>query len=185
MLNLHTQEFWTDDTFEAIADKIRRETRLVKFGFLNMYDSELKDLTTSWLGAIYPEKKKFKLFRVTSSSNTSDLAVKGEMVQRGNRSVLVIRHVLQFLPFFGMLGVLVCIYAFWFLLNKHAGLGLVWLLPALMIGGMLYSLSIYRDLKKNMTEIERLIHRPAYVLDIRKYNEVEENEDDDEHVTEE
>jgi hypothetical protein len=179
MLTIRTHEIWTDDTFEVIAEKIRRETRLVRFGILNFFDSELKDLSTPWIGEIIPQKKKFKLFRVTGSNNTSDLATKGEVILRGGKNVLVVRHDLQFLTLFGFAGLLASIYAVWFLLHRKIGLDTIWLIGSLTLAGILYTISIYRDLQKNIVEIERLIHKPAYIPDINRFDDSEDTDSDD------
>jgi hypothetical protein len=180
LITIHTTEIWTENSFEDIAEKIRSETHLVKFGPFNIYDSQWKQFSAKWIGQIFKEKKQFKLFRVTGSDVTSDLSVNGEYTNRGGKPIIVIKYKVHFTAVLGLAGLLVCIYALWFLLQKKGvAEGVLWLLLPLVIAGIIYSGFTIRDLNKNIAEIERLMQKPLIVPSWNNEDEMDDEEDGD------
>lgn len=180
MIPLYVHEHWTDESFDMIEDKVRRETRIVRFGPMNFFDSELKSYSSGWIGEVYSKTQRFKLFRVTGPETTSDLAVQGKMVQRGSRNVLVVKHTAQPLTFVGPAGLLVCVYALWFLLRKKMEIHVIWLILGLIITAATYCWFILRDLRKDINAITELLNRKPYVphhLD-EESEEIDDEEED-------
>lgn len=180
MITLRKTEYWTEETFEILSEKVRHETRQVRFGLFNSFDTKHKAFTTPWIGQLYPAQKKFKLFRVTGREHTSDLSVNGEYTTRLSKPVVVIRHKVHFTALLGLSGLLVSIYVAWHLLRQKGVMdSILFLLAGLLTAGIYYTIITLRDLNKNEAEIKRLI----YKVPRRKYEEVEEEEEEEDMGT--
>ena len=176
MVTIHTSEFWINEPFDLVLDKIRKETRLVKFGPLNVFNTEHKDFRTQWIGEIDNKKKKFKLFRVTDRTHTSDLAVHGELITRINKPMIQVKYKVHFTAFLGLFGLLVFGYAIWFLLReKGVPVNEIILIAFLLITGAIYSISTIRDLNKS----EQLIQDTIYKIIKTEIEEADDDEDEE------
>src|SRR5688572_2876443 len=161
MITIRTTEIWTNDTPEAIFEKIKWDTHQVRFGPFNMY--KRKEVYSRWIGEVNEKKLTFKLFRVTSPDRTSDFSVQGHYEVRAGKGLVKIRHQVYFTSLLGLAGLLTCVFAIWFLLQKKGVLiGNVYLVLALMTAGILYSFSLLRDVNKNEAAIRELIERVWY-----------------------
>jgi len=176
MITIHTSEFWISEPFELVLEKIRRETKIVKFGPLNVFNTNHQDFYTKWIGEVDARQKRFKLFRVTSKKNTSDMSVNGEYQMRINKPMIVVKYKVHFTALLGLFGILTFSYAVWYLLRvKGIDLGTLGLLAILFSVGIIYSVSTMRDLRKCEQEIERVIYKI-----VKPQNEPENEEGDDE-----
>lgn len=178
MITIHTSEFWINEPIDFVIDKIRRETLLVEFGPFNVFNTKHQNFYTKWIGEIDRRNKKFKLFRVTDRTHTSDVAVHGEYTVRINKPMIVVRYKVHFTAFLGLFGLLAFGYAVWYLLRlKGVILGELGLIAILLTVGMGYSISTIRDLNKCAQEIERVIYK-IVKMDVDEDDEDDADDDD-------
>lgn len=175
-MTIKTNEFWTDEPFEDIVQKIKLDTRQVKFGIFNLFPKTFEKYPRPWIGEIDTRKQSFKLFRTKGTENTSDLSVVGTYTIRGTKPLVVVRHKVHFTVLFGMVGLLVFIIAVFFLLQKK---GIV--VPpgiqalVLMMVILFYAYTIRKDLHQDEKEIEKLLTR--VLVD---EEEIDDEDEDDE-----
>lgn len=161
MITVRTTEIWTANPPELIFKKLKWDTQQVKFGPFNVFKKV--ELRQSWVGEINEAKGTFKLFRVTSADHTSDFSIHGQYELRAGKPFIKIRHKVYFTSVLGLAGLLVFVFAFWFLLRKKGILSSeIYLLIGLLLAGGGYSFSILRDLNKNEAAIRELIERIWY-----------------------
>lgn len=160
MITIRTTDFWINEPIEAIFEKLRWETHVVKFGPLNVYNTKHQNLTKTWLGELHPKSGTFKVFRVTGNDNTSDMSVHGEYTTRLGKPLIRVKFKVHFTAFLGLFGVLTCLFALWYLLNKKGIMMGEWVLIVLllMVGGY-YSVVTMRDLSASEQAIESLIYK--------------------------
>ena len=66
---------------EEVEFSLISNTRLVKFGWFGVYDSELKTFIELWMGEYDEQLKTFKFFRtIRKTDKTSDFYVKGKLL---------------------------------------------------------------------------------------------------------
>jgi hypothetical protein len=175
-MTVKTNEFWIDEPFENIAQKIKIDTREVKFGILNSFPKTFERFPRPWIGAIDRQRQSFKLFRVKGSQSTSDLSVIGYYTIRGAKPVVVVKHKLHFTVVFGIVGLLIFVIAVFFLLQKK---GII--IPAaiqaaaLVIVILFYTYTILKDLRQDEKEIEKILTRALVSAD-----EIDDDDDSNE-----
>jgi hypothetical protein len=178
MITIRTRDFWTDEPVEAIFEKLRWETHTVKFGPLNAYKNPFQKIRRTWLGEINTKKRTFKLFRVTGESHTSDLSVHGEYITHQSKPLVRVKFKVHFTAFLGLWGLLLCIYAIWYLVNKKGIVISEWLLlPLLLIVGGYYAYTTIRDLEASDRAIESTLYR-VYQTE-KEAEEMDDEEVDD------
>lgn len=179
MITVKTSEIWTADPPELIFMKLRWDTHQVKFGPANVFKKS--NLRLPWIGEIDEERRTFKLFRVTSSDHTSDFAVHGTYEWRAGAPLVKIRHAVHYTSLFGLAGLLVFVYAIWFLIRAKKGimLGEGYLLAGLLLAGLGYSFWILRDLNKNDVAIRELIGREVVPFESDHDDESPSDEEDE------
>lgn len=176
MITIRTTEIWTNDTPELIFKKVKWSTHQVKFGPLYVF--KRTESYSPWIGEVDEKKQNFTLFRVTSPDHTSDFSVHGQYELRAGKALVKIKHKVFFTSILGLAGLLTCVFAIWFLLQKKGILtDTVYLLLALIIVGTAYSVSLIKDLNRNEAAIRELIERIWY--------DDEEEDDDDEEEDDE
>jgi hypothetical protein len=177
VIRLHTSEFWTEESSEMIFEKIGHETRQVRFGPFNIFDTGNREFTTKWLGQLKPKQNTFKLFRVTGKGHTSEISVNGLYTHRLNKSLVIVKYKLHFTALFGLLGVLTFVFAMWYLLGtKGYVTSKIYLLAGLLCVGIFYALSVVRDLNKSERAISESIYRPYRPV---IYDPASEHDDDE------
>jgi hypothetical protein len=172
-MTIKTNEFWIDEPFALISQKIKIDTRLVKFGPFNSFTKAFELYPRTWLGEVNHKKQSFKLFRTKGSDNTSDLSIVGKYTIRGAKPVIVVRHKIHFTVLLGMVGLLIFVIAAFFLLQKKG----VIVHPALQAVALMsvigfYAYTIARDLRDDEREIKKTLHR---ILVNEEDDEVEED----------
>jgi hypothetical protein len=179
MLTVHKIEVWTSDPFEEIAHKISTETDAVKFGFLDVHKTNYRNLHSVWIGEVDHEKRTFKLYRRTGDSSTSDFAVVGNYVERSGKPVIAIRFKLIWSGLIGLAGLMVCVYALWFLFQKkNVMVGPAWLAFWLISVATGFSFFMLRDLNKTTEEIKRTISKEIVPLSVLRMQELGEEDDE-------
>ena len=159
-VTIRTSEIYVNDPPELLLEKVRVDTQEVEFGLFNFFSTAGHDFRKKWIGQISRENNRFKLFRVKGFSNTSDISVLGEYIVRLNKPMVRIRYKVHFTAFLGLLGVLIFIYALWFLL-KEKGVWESQLLLILMLTavGIIYAASTVRDLNRTEEDIRKTLSK--------------------------
>jgi hypothetical protein len=161
MITIRTTEVWTNDAPEVIFKKIKWDTHQVRFGPMSIFKTT--EIHSAWIGEVDEKKLTFKLFRVTSPDFTSDFSVHGHYELRAGKGLVKIQHKVRFTSILGLAGLLTCVFAFWFLLQKKGILiSQAYLLLTLVTAGAVFSISLLRDVNKNETAIRELLERVWY-----------------------
>lgn len=161
----------TDETFKDLAEKLRLETREVKFGPLNAMKKDFSRFPKPWVGEIDERGEYFKLFRTKGSDYTSDFSVYGKYAFRNGQTMVHVQHKLHYSALIGFAGLAVFVVAVFFLASKKG----IHVHPAIQVLATIltvtiYGYSFYRDLRTDEKNIRQLIYAKLII---------EENEDDE------
>ncbi|WP_276372689.1 hypothetical protein [Chryseolinea sp. H1M3-3] len=180
-MTIKTNEYWTEESFDEIALKIKIDTRQVKFGIFNAFEKSFEMYPRPWIGEINQEKKTFKLFRTKGTENTSDLSVTGQYTIRGAKPVVVVKHKIHFTVIFGAVGLLVFAIAIFYLLRTK-GIIVPPVIQAVAFSLVIlyYIYTIGKDLRQDEKQIEKTLTRVLIDEEELDEEEEEEVEDDDE-----
>ena len=145
---------------EEVEFSLISNTRLVKFGWFGVYDSELKTFIELWMGEYDEQLKTFKFFRtIRKTDKTSDFYVKGKLL--GHLEDTTVRYGIgiYYSQLLGFLGLIVCFYAFNFLMVTHEYIQASWYwIPLAGLSSVVYFLFKRRDFNKTLKEFHELIH---------------------------
>lgn len=178
-MTIKTNEFWIDEPFEDILKKIKMSTRQVKFGIFNAFHKNFEMFPGQWIGQIDARKQSFKLFRVKSSENTSDLSVVGRYTLRGNKPVIVVKHKVHFTVALGMMGLLIFVIAVFTLLRmKGIMVPVAIQAVALLLVLFYYAYTVMKDLREDEKRIQEML--TFLLLQEEEEEEEEELTDDNE-----
>lgn len=153
-----------------------------KIPLFNAYDSQYQKLRKLWLGELNSRERTFKLFRVTDESHTSNLSLHGEYITHQSRPIVRVKFKVYFTAFLGLGGLLFCIYAIWFLINKKGIVISEWvLLLLLLMAGGYYAFKTIRDLDACENAIESTLYRVYQAEKETEETDSEEHDDDPYH----
>jgi hypothetical protein len=159
MITIRKREFWLTEPEELVFDKLSLFTKRVNFGLFNAFKTDHANFNKAWIGEIRRQKKSFKLFRVTGKSSTSDLSVNGVYTTRFSKPLLVVHYKIHFTAIIGLFGILVTTYALLSLVGRKIVID-NWLLGIIIFSvGVIYSLSVVRDLNKTDNAMEQLLSK--------------------------
>ena len=150
---------------------------------MNAYKNPYQKFTKQWLGEVKPKSRTFKLFRITGEEHTSDLSLHGEYITHLSKPLIRVKFRVHFTAFFGLWGIMACVYAIWYLVNKKGILVSEWvLLLLLMLIGSYYVFITIRDLDASDRAIESTVYRVYSAEnerdDMNKDDETEDLPDD-------
>lgn len=84
MLQTFLQTFDLHTNDQTIFERMSGHTQFVKFGPFNIMNLGNAGFNKKWLGWINEKDQAFKLFRVRSSSSTSDFVLRGQVIFERN-----------------------------------------------------------------------------------------------------
>ncbi len=155
MITIASTKYTLKELPEELLNRLKPEVYQVQFGAFNIYDSELKEIKKNWIGELNGLDG-FKLFRVTSSTMTSDIGVLGEFDDAKNE--LKVNFKVHWTAPLGLFGVITVVYVITMLFGKK-GIELpIWFtILSMVVAGLSYGVWKVRDLRKSKQLFEKLM----------------------------
>ena len=158
-----------DASVKQVEFSLTCTTRLVKFGPFGFYNNKLTNFIEPWMGEYDEQLKSFKFFRtIRDTDRTSEFYVKGKLLEQLNSTIIRYGVGVHYSPLFGLLGIVICLYAFNFLLVTRQYIQVEWYwIPVAFLGGVVYGYSQLKDYRKTVKEFQELIHGDVQQLQSR------------------
>jgi hypothetical protein len=104
-MNPFVQTFDLPPNDQKLFERMNRKTQIVKFGLFNIMNVGHSGFKKQWLGWIDEKDQAFKIFRVASSSSTSDFVLRGRVNFERNLTRIRLSIYPQYTLFLGYGGI--------------------------------------------------------------------------------
>ena len=152
-----------DETIKAptavIRDRIVDNSRLVKFGPLDFFNTKYENFTEPWMGEFDAQLNEFKLFKtIQGTDETSEFYIKGRLLDKFETTSIRYSVNVHYMFLVGLLGLNVFGYSVFYLLQTKGLISISWIwIPTNLIFSGTYIGYKLKDYLKTISSFKDLI----------------------------